>query len=168
MPAVGAAWERRGGLAGRAGRRALAGRRRICDNRTRPSPDRGGPVMATGTLSVGDLTRDSGDTAASGQHRAGYNGIWSLTHKTQDTTIFVPAVAGMNLEHIYDGATLDAKGETKIFFEPRNAKMTFKKVSGHEAELHQPPTPTFKLESWTTFTLRKPDIIDFAFQCKPT
>lgn len=124
--------------------------------------------MASATFSVGDLTAVIGDNAASGTHRAGYNGLWSLTHKTQDTSLFVPAVAGMNLEHIYDGETLDAKGETKIFFEPRNAKMTFKKVSATEAELHQPPTPTFKLESWTTFTLRKPDVIDFAFRCKPT
>lgn len=124
--------------------------------------------MASATFSLGDLTAVIGDNAADGGHRAGYNGIWSLTHKTHDRTLFVPAVAGMNLEHIYDGETLDARGETKIFFEPRNAKMTFKKLSATEAELHQPPTPTFYLESWTTFTLRKPDIIDFAFRCKPT
>lgn len=124
--------------------------------------------MASGTFTVGDLTAVIGDNAASGQHRAGYNGLWSLTHRTQESSIFVPTVAGMNLEHIYDGETLDPKGETKIFFEPRNAKMTFKKVSDSEALLYQPPTPTFKLESWTTFTLRKPDIIDFAFRCRPT
>ena len=93
--------------------------------------------MASGTFSVGDLTAVIGDNAASGQHRAGYNGIWSLTHKTQDRSIFVPAVAGMNLEHIYDGETLDAKGETKIFFEPRNATLTFQRLVGGWAGLYE-------------------------------
>src|SRR5262245_38374320 len=100
MPAGQAAWGRRAGLAGRAGRRALAGRRRICDNRAGPSipyARTGARLMASGTFSVGDLTAVIGDNAASGKHRAGYNGIWSLTHKTQDTSIFVPTVAGMNL-----------------------------------------------------------------------
>ena len=41
--------------------------------------------------------------------------------------------------------------------------MTFKKVSATVAELHQPPTPTFNLESTTRFTLREPDAIDFDF-----
>ena len=126
--------------------------------------------MASETFTIGDLTAVIGDneTGEGEKHRAGYNGIWSLTHKSEPKSIFIPAVAGMNLEHIFDGETLDLKGETKIFFEPRNAKMTLKKLADHEAELHQPPTPTFHLESWTTFTLRKPDIIDFAFRCKAT
>lgn len=124
--------------------------------------------MASDTFSAGDLTAVIGDNAADGVHRAGYNGIWSLTHKVEKTNLFVPAVAGLNFEHIFDGETLDPKGETKIFFEPRNAPMGFKKVSATEAELHQPPTPTFFLESWTTFKLVEPHYIDFAFRCRPT
>ena len=46
--------------------------------------------------------------------------------------------------------------------------MEFKKVSATEAELHQPPTPTFFLESWTTFKLVEPHYVDFAFRCRPT
>ena len=46
--------------------------------------------------------------------------------------------------------------------------MTFRRVSDTEAELHQPPTPTFKLESTTRFTLREPDMIDFLFKFKAT
>src|SRR5687767_15602045 len=107
--------------------------------------------MPSATFTAGDLTAVIGDNAADGAHRAGYNGLWSLTHKAEKTNLFVPTVAGLNLEHIFDGETLDAPGESKVFFEPRQAAMTFKKVSATEAELHQPPTPTFFLESWTTF-----------------
>jgi hypothetical protein len=124
--------------------------------------------MASDTFSAGDLTAIIGDNGAGGQHRAGYNGLWSLTHKAEKTNLFVPAVAGLNFEHIFDGETLDPKGESKIFFEPRNAPMEFKKVSATEAELHQPPTPTFFLESWTTFKLVEPHYVDFTFRCRPT
>jgi hypothetical protein len=119
------------------------------------------------TFALGDLTAVIGDNDARGDHRAGYNGIWSLTHKTEPANLFVPAVAGMNLEHIFDGQTLDPPGRSEIFFEPRRAKMTFRKVSPTVAELHQPPTPTFKLESTTRFTLREPDAIDFEFTFTP-
>ena len=124
--------------------------------------------MASGKFSVGHLTAVIGDNEAEGEHRAGYNGIWSLTHKTQERNLFVPTVAGMNLEHIYDGQTLDPPGQTRLFFEPRNAPMAFKRLSDNSAELHQPPTPTFFLESWSTFTLREPDAIDFTFRCRAT
>ena len=124
--------------------------------------------MASDTFTVGDLTAVIGDNDAKGDHRAGYNGLWSLTHKTEPTNLFVPTVAGMNFEHIFDGETLDLGNASDIFFEPRRAKMTFKKVNATTAELHQPPTPTFQLESTTRFTLREPDAIDFAFTFKAT
>lgn len=124
--------------------------------------------MAHDTFTAGDLTAVIGDNDAHGQHKAGYNGLWSLTHRTEPANLFVPVVAGMNFEHIFDGETLDPPGKTTIFFEPRNAKMTFKKVSATEAELHQPPTPTFHVESRTRFTLRTPDYIDFDFRFTPT
>jgi len=124
--------------------------------------------MPSDTFTLGDLTAVIGDNDAKGEHRAGYNGLWSLTHKAEPTNLFVPAVAGMNFEHVFDGETLDAPGKTEIFFEPRNAKMTFQKVSATVAELHQPATPTFMLESTTRFTLREPDAIDFEFRFKAT
>src|SRR6188508_2301952 len=113
--------------------------------------------MPSDTFTLGDLTAIIGDNDSMGTHRAGYNGIWSLTHKTEPTNPFVPSVAGMNFEHIFDGETLDPPGSGKsdIFFEPRRAKMEFKKVSATVAELRQPATPTFHLESNTRFTLRE-------------
>ena len=124
--------------------------------------------MASDTFSAGDITAIIGDNEAKDKHRAGYNGLWSLTHKSEKSNLFVPTVAGLNFEHIFDGETRDLKGETKIFFEPRNSPMEFKKISATEAELHQPPTATFFLESWTTFKLVTPHYVDFAFRCRPT
>jgi hypothetical protein len=46
--------------------------------------------------------------------------------------------------------------------------MTFRRLSESEAELYQPPTPTFQLESWTRLRLVAPHFIDFSFRCRPT
>jgi hypothetical protein len=68
----------------------------------------------------------------------------------------------MNLEHIFDGHTATTR---QLLFEPRNAPMEFQKLFETEAELHQPPTPHFGLESWTRFRLKEPHYIDFDFRC---
>jgi hypothetical protein len=120
--------------------------------------------MGYATFKAGDLTAVIGDNAAEGSHRAGYNGVWSLKHRTCPRDLFVSQVAGMNYEHNFDGETDDARPE--VFFEPRHAPMTFRRLSDREAELHQPPTPTFHLESWTRFTLAPPHSIDFQYRCK--
>src|SRR6266478_2778882 len=112
--------------------------------------------MGHDVIRAGDLTATIGDNSASGEHRAGYNGVWSLTHRKEPANLFVPTVAGLNLEHIFDGDKRDLDGSGKIRFEPRTASMTFSRVSVAEALLHQPPTPTFHLESWTTFRLVEP------------
>lgn len=124
--------------------------------------------MTHDSFSAGDITAVIGDNSAHEKHRAGYNGIWSLTHKSEPVNLFVPEVAGFNLEHIFDGATLDAGEAKTIFFEPRSAPMKFKKLSDREGELHQPPTPTFHLESWTRFSLAAPHYIDITFRCRAT
>ena len=121
--------------------------------------------MAHDQFSVGDLTAVIGDNAAHQGHRAGYNGLWSLRHKQSTRSVFVPGIAGLNLEHVFNGET--EFGGRDVFFEPRRAPMTFRKVNAATAELHQPPTPNFHMESWTTFTLEAPHYIDFEFRCNP-
>jgi hypothetical protein len=125
-------------------------------------------AMTHATFHAGEITAIIGDNAADGEHRAGYNGVWSLTHKAESANLFVPTVAGLNFEHIFDGDKRDADGSRKVFFEPRHAPMNFKKISDTEAELYQGPTPTFHLESWTTFKLVAPHYLDMAFRFKPT
>jgi hypothetical protein len=120
--------------------------------------------MAHETFQVGDLTAVIGDNEAYEGHRAGYNGVHRLTHRTNPNSLFT--VTGLNLEHIFDGDQ-DLRGDAKVLFEPRNAPMTFMKLSESESELHQPATPTFHLESWTRFKLVAPHYIDLTFRCKP-
>jgi len=124
--------------------------------------------MGHDTFQVGDLTAVIGDNDKYEGQAQGYNGVHRLTHRTEATTLFVPTVSGLNLEHYFDGEQgLQGKGNNEIFFEPRRAPMTFTKVSDQEAELHQPPTPTFQMESWTRFKLVAPHYIDFTFRFKP-
>jgi hypothetical protein len=120
--------------------------------------------MGHATFKNGDLTAVIGDNSADGEHRAGYNGVWSLRHTASTRSLFVPAVSGLNLEHIFNG---DDMPDTKLFFEPRHAPMTFKHLSDTEAELHQPPTPTYHVESWTRFQLVAPHYLDMHFRCIP-
>ena len=126
----------------------------------------GDGLLAVGhdTFQVGDLTAVIGDNEIYDGRRPGYNGIHKLVHKTRPESLF--GITGLNLEHIFDGDQ-DLKGDTKTYFEPRNSPMTFTKISDSEAELHQPQTPTFFLESWTRFKLVAPHYIDFSFRCKP-
>lgn len=122
--------------------------------------------MASELFNVGDLSAVIGDNSGEGAHRPGYNGIWSLRHRTEPVSPFVPSYAGFNLEHIFDGETLDEPGRTRVFFEPRNAPMGLRRLSDSAGELYQPPTPTFFLESWTRFEFSPPDAIDITFRCR--
>ncbi|MDF1859213.1 MAG: hypothetical protein P1U87_03295 [Verrucomicrobiales bacterium] len=123
--------------------------------------------MAHDTFQVGDLTAVIGDNAADEalSHRAGYNGLWSLHHKEGDRSFFVPGIAGLNFEHIISG---EGEADKDVFFEPRRSPMSFRRLSESSAELHQPPTNTFYLESWTTFSLVAPHYIDMTFRFRAT
>jgi hypothetical protein len=116
------------------------------------------------TLRAGDLEAVIGDNAAEGAHRAGYNGVWSLKHRLADRSLFVPGIAGLNLEHIVNGTPIDTD---ELFFEPRRAPMTLHTVSATVARLHQPATFGTGVESTTEFRLSAPNILDMHFQCVP-
>ena len=57
--------------------------------------------MAHETFRAGDLTAVIGDNEAYQGHRAGYNGVHHLIHRTNPKSLFTGA--GLNLEHIFDG-----------------------------------------------------------------
>jgi hypothetical protein len=115
-------------------------------------------------LRCGDLTAVIGDNTAHQEHRAGYNGVWALKHRDAEKSIFVPGIAGLNLEHILTGAKLS---DTATFFEPRNSPMELKVLNENSVELFQPATFASKVESRTRFTLKPPHYLDMEFTCIP-
>ena len=119
----------------------------------------------TVTIQAGDIRAVFVDNTEFGAHRAWYNGVASLTHKADTVNIFRPRVAGLNFEHIFDGAKWWEPAE--VLFEPRACPMIIKKISDRTVELHQPPTELHKLESWTRFTVTEPHYIDMEFTCIP-
>jgi hypothetical protein len=96
-------------------------------------------------------------------HRAGYNGIASLTHTARRENVFVPEYAGLNFELIHDGTQVSRDR----MMEPRRAPMTLRRVDENTVELHQPPTPTWLLESCTRLRLLADGAIEMAFECIP-
>ena len=96
-------------------------------------------------------------------HREGYSGVASLTHRRQSRNLFVPAYAGLNYEHIHDGTVQPRE----ILFEPRRAPMEIRRAGEHTAELHQPPTPHWQLESWLRYTLLEDGAIEMSLECVP-
>jgi hypothetical protein len=96
-------------------------------------------------------------------HRQGYSGVASLTYNGQDRNLFVPMYAGLNFEHIHDG-TVQSRD---ILFEPRRAPMTIKRIDEHTVELHQPPTPHWRLESRLRYALLEDGAIEMTLECIP-
>ena len=96
-------------------------------------------------------------------HREGYSGVASLTHRQQSRNLFVPAFAGLNYEHIHDGTVQPRE----ILFEPRNAPMEIRRAEEYAAELHQPPTPHWQLESWLRYTLLEDGTMEMSLECVP-
>ena len=121
--------------------------------------------MAHEKLSLGDIEVVIGDNAGHKDHRAGYNGIWSLRHKLGTRNLFVPAYAGFNLEHFFNGETEFLNRD--VFFQPRRHPMELKKLNDSQVELTQESVPHFFIESSTRFTLRRPHYVDVDFNCKP-
>jgi hypothetical protein len=117
------------------------------------------------TFRVSRLTCMIGNNKAAGDHRAGYNGVFRMTVPGSDTSVYVPAFAGLNLEHYFDRRPRQA--EREVFFEPRHAPMEFRRLSETKAELRQSATPVYGVESRTVFELREPYYLDMSYRATP-
>lgn len=118
------------------------------------------PVSA-GDLEAG-IVDNSAHPSADG-HRSGYNGVAWLKSVHREENLFVPLYAGLNLELYFDGW----EERDGVLKEPRSADMTVSQIDDRSAELHQPPTPIWQVESWTTIRLEPPHYIDFEYRAVP-
>ncbi|NKB66782.1 MAG: hypothetical protein GKR89_06965 [Candidatus Latescibacteria bacterium] len=111
------------------------------------------------TVVVGDNEEGRGDQA---QHRAGYNGVWSLSSRHAPENCFVPSLAGLNLEHCMDDLFMREEGGE--IFEPRRHPMQLERLSDTAVRLLQESTPLTGVASETTFALRQRHSIDMTFR----
>jgi hypothetical protein len=107
------------------------------------------------TLSAGNLTATFADNEAYGPvHKQRYNGISELLHRDAAENLFVPTVAGFNLEHLFGGDFLEE------LFEPRLHPMVLSQVDERTVRLHQSATPISRVESEHVFRMAPPNCID--------
>src|SRR5262249_33907385 len=106
-------------------------------------------VLKRGGIEAVIVDNQAVDDAVLPKHRAGYRRVAALRGAGRKDTLFVPAYAGLNFEHIHDGTVQPPK----VLYEPRNAAMQLRLIDDHTAELYQAPTPHYALESCQRYHL---------------
>ncbi len=127
-------------------------------------PETGYAVLKRGPVEAVIVDNRAVDDAVLPGHRAGYHGVAVLRHQKQPRSLFVPSYSGLNFEHIHDGT----KQPQDVLFEPRHAPMELRRINDFTAELYQPPTPHWGLESCLRYELLESGVIEMTFECIPT
>lgn len=126
-------------------------------------PETGYTVLKRGPIEAVIVDNRAVDDAVLPGHKAGYHGVGALRHERQPRNLFVPSVSGLNFEHIHDG-TVQPRN---LLFEPRNVAMELRRINDFTAELYQPPTPHWGLESCMRYELLDSGAIEMTFECIP-
>lgn len=106
------------------------------------------------------------NAAGTDQHKVGFNGIWSLIPQGTTDNFIAEGLAGLNLEHYFNGVDEDV-AKPKVLFDPRHSPMEFRQESDSRCTLYQPPTQFYGVESWTEFRVSEPRYLDMDFRCIP-
>jgi hypothetical protein len=126
-------------------------------------PEKGYVVLRRGEVEAVVVDNRAVNDAVLPGHAAGYHGLGALRHARQSRSLFVPTYAGLNFEHIHDG-TVQSR---EILFEPRRAPMELRVLDASTAELYQPPTPHWGLESCLRYALLPDGVVEMTFECIP-
>jgi hypothetical protein len=127
-------------------------------------PEKHYAVLERGDVRAVIVDNEAVDDEVLSGHKAGYSGVASLTHADRSDNLFVPNYAGLNYEHIHDGTD---QTDPAVRYEPRHAPMELRRIDEHTVELHQPPTPHFKLESSLRYELLEDGTIEMTLECIP-
>lgn len=139
------------------------GRTTLTDGRLRYTvPEKHYAVLERGDVRAVIVDNEAVDDETLPGHKAGYSGVATLTHRLRPENLFVPAYAGLNYEHIFDGTS---HPETELKFEPRHAPMQLRRIDEHAVELHQPPTPHSRLESSLRYELLADGTLEMTLEC---
>lgn len=126
-------------------------------------PDKPYAILRRGDIEAVIVDNSPVDDEVLPGHRAGYNGLGLLRHRQRHENLFVPAVAGLNFEHILDGTAQ----EREILFEPRHAPMQLRQVDEHTVELYQAATPFWQVESCLRYQLLDDGAIELTIESIP-
>ncbi len=95
-------------------------------------------------------------------HRAGYNGVWSLTSVHAPHNCYVPIYAGLNLEHFMDDLFMTDEGGD--IFEPRHLPMKVEQIAPNAVKLSHAASPLTGVQSETAFRLGPTHTLDLFYR----
>jgi len=128
-----------------------------------PVPEKPYLVLQSGDVEAVVANNEPVDDELLPGHGRGFSGVASLKHARRRENLFVPRYAGLNFELIHDGT--DQTQE--ILLEPRHAPMEIRRLDEDAVELHQAPTPHWKLESRLQYEILDDGAIELRMECVP-